>query len=189
METDVFFLDDLPDPETMDGFARRYPEMEVDTTAACLRLFKVASHLLREVDTHFAGHGLSTARFLVLVVLERVPGKRLMAVEIARQLGISKKNTARVLTLMETDGLVHRAAHETDGRASMVSPTLKGLDLLDASLPGYYRVLNRALRPLGATAKARLIGLLDLIDPTEADRRRSPLRDRLARDQATASND
>ena len=167
----MFFLDDLPDPKTMSGFSGRFSEMEVDTTAACLRLLKVASHLMRDLDNHFAAHDLSTARFLVLVVLERSSEKRLMPVEVARQLGISKKNTARVLDLMRIDGLLDRTAHGTDGRASIITPTTKGLDLLAASLPGYYRALNRALRPLDKAAKATLIRLLDLIDPTDAARR------------------
>jgi len=57
----------------MSRFAARFPEMEIDTTAACLRLLKVASTLLRELEHHFSSHGLSQARFLALVVLEREP--------------------------------------------------------------------------------------------------------------------
>src|ERR1700731_3906942 len=117
----MFFLEHLPDPETMSRFAARFPEMEIDTTAACLRLLKVASTLLRELEHHFSGHGLSQARFLALVVLEREPAKQLVPVEIARQMGISKKNTARLF--MEEDKRVSRASHETDGRASIVKIT------------------------------------------------------------------
>jgi DNA-binding MarR family transcriptional regulator len=166
----MFFLEDLPDFRTMKGFAKRFPEMEIDTTAACLRLLRVASHLIRNLENHFTGHGLSQARFLVLVVLERTSEKQLMPVEIARQLGISKKNTARVLSFMEEDKLVRRTCHETDGRASVVTITSKGADILTAALPGYYRVLNRAMKPLDAKAKKLLIGILDRVDPDDAER-------------------
>jgi DNA-binding MarR family transcriptional regulator len=162
----MFFLEDLPSAQTLKGFAARFPEMEIDTTAACLRLLRVASHLLRDLETYFASHGLSQARFLVLVVIERSPDKRLMPVEIAKQLGISKKNTARVLTFMEEDGLVHRTSHESDGRASIVAATAKGAKLLADTMPGYYRVFNQTLKPLDVKTKKMLIGILDQIGPS-----------------------
>jgi len=148
----------------MQGFAERFPEMEIDTTAVCLRLLKVASILLRELERHFSAHGLSQARFLALVVLEREPAKQLVPVEIARQMGISKKNTARLLGFMEEDKLVSRALHDTDGRASIAKITTKGAKLLAAVLPGYYQVLNQAMRPLDAKCKRTLIEILDRVD-------------------------
>ena len=162
----MFFLEDLPDQATLDSFAKRFSDMEADTTAACLRLLKVASHLLRDLDTHFTGHGLSTARFLVLVVLDRTPAKHLMPAEIARQLGISKKNTARLLDLMVADGLVTRTPHATDRRALLIEPTARGRALLDDSLPGYYRTQNRALSGINPEGKQELIALFDLLLPS-----------------------
>jgi DNA-binding MarR family transcriptional regulator len=156
----MFFLEELPGPEILEGFATRFPEMEVDSTTACLKLLWLASHLIRDLEIHFTNHGLSQARFLALIILERTPEKQLMPVEMARQLGISKKNTARVLSFMEKDNLVSRASHESDGRASIVAITPKGSKLLAEAMPGYYRVLNRAMKPLNAEAKAVLIDLL-----------------------------
>jgi hypothetical protein len=52
----------------------------------------------------------------------------------------------------------------------------KGADLLAAALPGYYRVLNRAMKPLDAKAKKALIGILDEVDPDDAERRMSTFR-------------
>ena len=160
----MFFLEKLPDPKTMQGFADRFPEMQIDTTAACLRLLRVASILLRELERHFSAHGLSQARFLALVVLEREPAKQLVPVEIARQMGISKKNTARLLAFMEEDNLVSRTSHDTDGRASIAKITTKGANLLTAVLPGYYQVLNQAMKPLDAKSKQTLIEILERVD-------------------------
>src|SRR5690242_5895871 len=109
----MFFLEELPSEQVLRDFAKRFPEMEVDSTTACLKLLWAASHLMRDLEGHFAQHGLSQARFLVLIVLERSADKRLMPAELARQLGISKKNTARVLAFMEHDRLVHRTSHQT----------------------------------------------------------------------------
>jgi DNA-binding MarR family transcriptional regulator len=164
----MFFLEELPDTTMLKSFADRFPDMEIDTTAACLRLLRVASHLIRDLEAHFSRHGLSQARFLALIVIERSADKRLMQVEIAKQMGISKKNTTRLLTFMEEDELIRRASHDTDGRAFSVTMTAKGRSLLNKALPGYYRALNQAMHPLGAKAKKELIGLLDLIGPDQA---------------------
>jgi DNA-binding MarR family transcriptional regulator len=156
----MFFLEELPSTQILKGFADRFPEMEIDSTTACLKLLWFASHLTRDLELHFTQHGLSQARFLVLVILERTQSKRLMPVEIARQLGISKKNTARVLSFMEDDGLAMRTSHESDGRASIVAITPKGSKTLAQAMPGYYRALNRAMKKLNAREKRSLIDIL-----------------------------
>lgn len=171
----MFFLEELPDTRMLKGFAERFPDMEIDATTACLRLLRAASRLIRRLEAHFSRHGLSQARFLVLVVLERTAAKHLMPVEIAKQMGISKKNTARLLNFMEEDKLIRRTSHDTDGRASVVTITPKGRSLLDKALPGYYRVLNEATGPLSAKEKRAFIGILELIDPDEVPRRKASL--------------
>jgi DNA-binding MarR family transcriptional regulator len=168
----MFFLEELPDTRMLKGFAERFPEMEIDATAACLRLLRVASRLIRNLEAHFSQHGLSQARFLVLVVLERTAEKHLMPVEIAKQMGISKKNTARLLNFMEDDKLIRRTSHDTDGRASVVTITPKGRGLLEKALPGYYGVLNKAVSPLNAKEKRIFIELLDVVGPDEVSQRR-----------------
>jgi DNA-binding MarR family transcriptional regulator len=169
----MFFLEELPDTRMLKGFAERFPEMDIDATAACLRLLRVASRLIRNLEAHFSHHGLSQARFLVLVVLERTAKKHLMPVEIAKQMGISKKNTARLLNFMEEDNLIRRTSHDTDGRASVVTATPKGRSLLNKALPGYYRVLNEAVSPLSSREKSAFIEILDLIGPDEAPPRKT----------------
>ncbi len=171
----MFFLEQLPTTEILKGFAKRFPEMEIDSTTACLKVLWFASHLIRDLEIHFAGHGLSQARFLVLIILERTAEKQLMPAEMARQLGISKKNTARVLSFMEQDKLVSRASHESDGRASIVTITPKGQRLLAKAMPGYYRILNRAMKPLSAREKAILIHLLDALTSNDcAEKENAP---------------
>jgi len=169
----MFFLEDLPDIRMLKGFAERFPEMEIDATAACLRLLRVASRLIRNLEAHFSRHGLSQARFLVLVVLERTAEKHLMPVEIAKQMGISKKNTARLLNFMEDDKLIRRTSHDTDGRASVVTSTPKGRGLLEKALPGYYRVLSDAVNALNGKEKRTFIEILDLIGPDDIPQRRA----------------
>lgn len=159
----MFLLNELPDKKTMEAFSKLYPEMDISTTAACLRIFKVASVLLRELEKHFSLHGLSQARFLALIVLERGPVKQLMPVEIAAKMGTSKKNTARLLEFMKKDGLISISEHESDGRASVVKINAKGTKALSKAMPGYYEIMNKAMRDLDKNSKQTLIGILDLV--------------------------
>lgn len=157
----MFLLDELPNDHALQTFAKRYAEMDITTTAACLRILKVASVLLRELEKHFTAHGLSQARFLALIVLEREASKQLMPVEISRKMGTSKKNTTRLLSFMEQDGLIRIKDHETDKRASVVTITKKGEGALSGSMPGYYGILNRTMKNLDTKSKQTLIDLLD----------------------------
>ncbi len=75
----MFFLEELPDTRMLKGFAERFPEMDIDANRRLpARLLRVASRLIRSLEAHFSHHGLSQARFLVLVVLERTAKKHLM---------------------------------------------------------------------------------------------------------------
>ena len=159
----MFLLKELPDQKAMEEFSKCYSDMDISTTAACLRIFKVASVLLRELEKHFLLHGLSQARFLALIVLEREPAKQQMPVEIAFKMGTSKKNTARLLELMKEDGLISIYDHESDGRASIVKINAKGTKALSKAMPGYYKIMNKAMQDLDKKSKQSLINILDKV--------------------------
>ena len=162
----MFFLDKMPDIEALALFGKRFPEanMTPDTVATYLLLCKTASMLLREQDRHLAKFGLSQARFQVLILLERTPPGEMSPAEITREMGISMKNTLRLIDYMEKDGLLSRRPHETDGRASIVGVTQKGRELLVSILPGNYRFMNRAFANLDARSRAVLRDLLDKVN-------------------------
>ena len=157
----MFFLDKMPDVEMLSALAARIPEMNPDTVVTCLHLFKTASELLREQDRHLAKFGLSQARFQLLILLERTGrGGQMIPADIAREMGISMKNTLRLIGYMEKDGLLLRSPHETDRRATMVRITEKGRERLFSLLPGNYRFMNRAFEKLDAADRAALRALL-----------------------------
>lgn len=157
----MFLLAELPNQKMMTEFSRNYSDMDVATTSACLRILKVGSVLLQKLEKHFLEHGLSQARFLALIVIERESSKQLMPVEISRKMGISKKNTKRLIDFMAEDGLVSLSDHETDLRASIVKITSKGKKVLATAMPGYYKILNKTLSKLDRKSKILLAELLD----------------------------
>lgn len=160
----MFLLKDLPNKEILKTFSEKYSEMQIDNVEACLHLLKTASELLREFERHFSEHGLSQARFLTLIVLEREDSKQLLPVEIAEKMGISKPNITRLLLSLEEDKLVKRAAHATDKRASIITITPKGSKILVSVMPGYYQIMNKAMKPIDNQSKKKFIETLELVN-------------------------
>jgi DNA-binding MarR family transcriptional regulator len=156
----MFFLKKLPDEATLDAFAQKYPEMEPSSVLACLHLLKVGSELLRRLEEHFRTEGLSLARFLALIVLEREPSHQLRCSELSEALGISKPNMTRLLEALEADGLVRRRDNKEDKRSSLMAITPAGSRSVAQVLPGYYQIINQAMAPLDDPSKAKLIALL-----------------------------
>lgn len=160
----MFFLDTLPTVETLKRLAKRVPEMEPDTVVTYLLLAKTASELLRAQDRHLAKYGLSQARFQLLILLERSGQGEMTPADLTREMGISMKNTLRLIGYMEKDGIVSRVPHETDRRASIVRITEKGAELLFSLLPGNYRFMNTAFAGLDAPSRAALRALLEKVN-------------------------
>ncbi len=160
----MFFLQTLPEIEALANFGKSIPEMQADTVATYLLLCKTASVLLREQDRHLAKFGLSQARFQVLILLARTPPGEMSPAQITREMGISMKNTLRLISYMEKDGLLWRRPHETDKRASIVGVTDKGKELLFSLLPGNYRFMNRAFAELDSSSRAALRALLEKVN-------------------------
>lgn len=139
----MFFLKQLPTRSMLEDYHRRYPQMNIDAVDGALHLLRRASVLMRELDAYFAAHGLSQLRFLILVVLEREPGRdSLMASEVAERLDVSRPVMTRTLQALEKDGLLSMAAHGQDGRARLISLSPAGRQALAAVLPGYYGVIE-----------------------------------------------
>jgi DNA-binding MarR family transcriptional regulator len=160
----IFLLKDLPDQQVLQNFALRYPEMDIAATEACLCLLKAASTLMLKLEKQFAQYGLSQARFLALIVLVREESGTLRPVDVAEKMGVSLKNTMRLLAAMEQDQLIQRIAHKTDKRASLVLATETGKQLLSQVLPGYYRLMNQITSSFNIEEKQILIEQIKRLD-------------------------
>lgn len=139
----MFFLKDLPSRHMLEGYKKRFPQLNVDDVGDGLRLLRRASLLLRCIEAYFATHKLSQTRFLILVVLDRegVDGG-LLAKEIADKLDISRPIVTNTLKSMKEDGLLHVTPHAEDGRSKWITLTGTGRDKLSAVLPEYYAIIH-----------------------------------------------
>ncbi|MGU7775205.1 MarR family winged helix-turn-helix transcriptional regulator [Burkholderia sp. MR1-5-21] len=140
----MFFLKELPSRQVLETYRERFPAMNVDHVDAALHMLRRASLLMRELDGYFAGHGLSTLRYLILVVLDRENrAEGLKASELAASLDVSRPVMTRTLQSMIDDGTLECAPCDDDGRAKLVSLSGSGKNTLNRILPGYYELIDR----------------------------------------------
>ena len=127
----------------LEGYRKRFPQLNVDGVGAGLGLLRRASLLLRRIEAYFATHKLSQTRFLILVVLDRegISGG-LLAKEIADKLDISRPIVTNTLKSMKEDGLLHINPHAQDGRAKWITLAGTGRDKLNDVLPEYYAIIH-----------------------------------------------
>ncbi|CAB3754394.1 MarR family transcriptional regulator [Burkholderia sp. MSh2] len=140
----MFFLKELPSRETLETYHERFPSMNVDNVQAALHMLRRASSLMRELDTYFAENGLSTLRYLILVVLDRENHPDGLKVsELADRVDVSRPVMTRTIQGLVEDGMLTCEASDEDSRAKLVSLTRAGRNRLNRVLPGYYQLIDR----------------------------------------------
>lgn len=129
--------------------------------------------LVRYVRRSAVAGGLSTAASSTLARLGREGPLRLT--ELARSEGVSQPSMTQLVTRLERDGLVRRAADRSDGRGVLVEVTDAG------------RALSRTRRAERATALDGLVA--ELTGPEqEAVRRALPALARVIQERHTRSH-
>lgn len=139
----MFFLQDLPTRQMIDGYVSQAKTGDAATIAQALAMMRQASQLVRRLDAYFLRHNLSQLKFLILVVIDREPERTsLRQSEINARLDVSKPVLHRtVAALMAADFLV-RLEDGRDGRAHLLALTPKGAEKLAQVLPGYFDVIT-----------------------------------------------
>ncbi len=147
----MFFLKVLPTTKMVEGYSDRYSGVDAEKVMEALGLMRRASLLIRELEAYFAGHDLSQLRFLVLVIIDREPERAsLTAGEIADRLDVSKPVVTRTMRALEEAALIDVSSSSRDARSREVALTRAGQEKLEACLPGYFAILDRATSPEGA---------------------------------------
>lgn len=97
-------------------------------------LFELAEVLGAVMERGVAAHGLTRARAGLLWALHH--GGPVTQRALAAALHVSPRNVTGLLDALQSDGLVHRAAHPTDRRATLVSLTAAGRETTAALRAG-----------------------------------------------------
>ena len=160
----MFFLNDLPDQATLEGFATRYPALDVSALRACILLLRAGSDLMATFESYLNQHGLSQGRFLTLVVMHRNPDSLANPSELAAQVGVKPATMTGLLDGLEKKGHIQRVAHPTDRRKVNIRLAPKGKALLDEILPGYYGHIAKLMANVSPSERDELIRILAKVD-------------------------
>ena len=94
---------------------------------AWVRLLRAHAELTRRMDAALREeHGLSLRGYEVLLALADAPGSRLRRVDLAAKVLLTQGGVTRLLDALERDGLVARAASDTDRRVTFAQLTGTG---------------------------------------------------------------
>jgi DNA-binding MarR family transcriptional regulator len=98
--------------------------------------------------------------------LRRLARKPMSMGELATVLGIDPPNATTLVADMESQGLVRRKPHPTDGRAKLVEPTRKGKNLARTA-DAILATPPPALSALSRGDLETLLGLLETVAPAK----------------------
>ena len=127
--------------------------MEPEEWASWTALLGLHRMVLQDLDAELRReHGLAVTEFEVLITLFNAPRKQLGMSALAREAMLSPAGTTHLVTRLERDGLVRRAADPADGRKWFTTLTDKGDRTLRAARATHNTVLRRTF--LAATSPA-----------------------------------
>jgi DNA-binding MarR family transcriptional regulator len=104
-----------------------------DGMAAVTALMRAQQILLGRIEAVLKPHGLSFARYELLALLSFTRNGSLPMAKASARLQVHPTSVTNAVDRLERAGLVHRVAHPTDGRATLVQISSKGRDAVLAA--------------------------------------------------------
>jgi DNA-binding MarR family transcriptional regulator len=160
----MFFLKDLPTDMPLQEFSQRYPNMNPSAVKTCAELMRTGSDLLAAFETVLDKHGVSQGRFLVMIVMNRTPNQQVNPSMLAEKLGVKRATMTGLLERLEKDNFIERLADSSDRRKIGVRLTAEGRQVLEKTLPDYYRNMAKLTVSLSEKERETLKTLLAKIN-------------------------
>jgi DNA-binding MarR family transcriptional regulator len=117
--------------------------------------------IMRRFEQVLRPLGFGMAYLPVAMTLDRAGA--LVQRELVERAYVEQPTVAALLTRMERDGLIARAPHPDDGRASLISLTAKAKARLPKARGRLFEVVEQALKGFSKQERATLIGLLQRV--------------------------
>ncbi|MBD3886850.1 MarR family transcriptional regulator [Phormidium tenue FACHB-886] len=151
----------LPDRQTIQGLANRYPELDIPSVETCLAFLDTTTAFYEAVDAYFAQFGLSRGKFTLLMQLVEADEAGLLPSEFAERAGVTRATVTSLLDGLEREQLVTRQPHPSDRRMLSVHMTEKGRALMNEILPDHFCRTKDLMAQLSDREKKTLIKLLN----------------------------
>ena len=134
--------------------------MLTENVAIALGVARIDAWLRKRVESVLPGIGFTD--FIILNELASVVGGRLRPVDLANRLQLTASGVTRAVLPLSKIGLVERASHERDARASYVAITQAGRERLEEALDDVDRVVGETLAStITRTDRIALLGLFE----------------------------
>lgn len=150
----------LPDQQTIQRMASRYPEIDIPSVEACLAFLDTSTAFYDFVDSYLAHHKLSRGKFTLLMQLVEAEGNGLLPSEFAQRAGVTRASVTSLLDGLERDKLITRQPHPVDRRMLTVQITDEGRELMNKILPQHFVRIKAWMDNLSDCEKQTLIKLL-----------------------------
>lgn len=167
-------LKDLPRYECLAEAAQRFPDMNPAACEAFIHLIRAGDDVWRAMNNHFADHGITQGRFMVMMLLfdkksGGCPRPRTPA-ELAECAQVSRATITGLLDTLERDGFVRRVPDPGDRRMITVHLTEAGAEFLRKLLPVHFRLISKLMDALSPAEFKTLVRLLGKVIATVGER-------------------
>jgi DNA-binding MarR family transcriptional regulator len=133
-----------------------------ENVALALGLSRIDAWLRKRIEPALPGIGYTD--FIILAELDSVVGGRLRPVDLAQRLLLTPSGVTRAILPLVKSGLVKRASHERDARASYVTITEAGRAKLNEAMHDVERIVGETLASsITRTDRIALLGLFERI--------------------------
>lgn len=134
--------------------------MLTENVAIALGVARIDAWLRKRVESVLPGIGFTD--FVILNELASIVSGRLRPIDLANRVQLTASGVTRALLPLAKIGLVERASHERDARASYVSITQAGRERLEEALDDVDRVVGETLAStITRTDRIALLGLFE----------------------------
>lgn len=150
--------------ETLAGWQRERPDLDLAAMATTLRLSQLTSLALRGIEAVMAPHGITLGEFDVLAALRRSgDGAAIGPTALAKVAMVSPAGMTNRLDRLEAAGLVLRRPDPSDRRGSLVQLTDRGRAVADRAVGDLVDAENAQFAALSPTQHGALDRALDLL--------------------------
>jgi DNA-binding MarR family transcriptional regulator len=145
----------------LEQWRRERPELDPSPIGVVGRISRLARELEQRLEPVYGDQGLEPGWYDVLATLRRAgPPYRVRPTEFAGALMLTSSGTTKRLDRLEQAGLIARGPDPDDRRATLITLTDPGLELIDRATEAHLENERRLLAALTVADQKRLADLL-----------------------------
>ena len=126
---------------TFQAYSGHMPE-DFDRVAAWAALLRTNAAVVPKLERALQVTGLPITWYDVLLVTNAAPERRLRMTELGERAVVSRERVSRVVTELESAGLIERQANPDDRRSSFAAITAEGRKRLRKAAPVYLKAIE-----------------------------------------------